>query len=239
MKLYSIILFSCLIVIPCANAEKLKFITLQVAPWASVNSETNEPEGFFPLVVEELEKRLGHQIEITLTPFARVQRELETGRQDCTVLVTNDDLARVTEQGRLLSYHPIGVVARKGLKLETYDDLKPLTISVLRGSNISPKFDNDTTLNKEFDTNYSIGLRKLSHKRLDAIFGAIPTIRYLAKQEGYNDLLGESFVFENTPLLLQCSKLSPHLKLMPSLNKAIADMHEDGTIDRMKSRYQF
>ncbi|MFT7560415.1 MAG: polar amino acid transport system substrate-binding protein [Flavobacteriales bacterium] len=220
-------------------AEDLNFITLEVSPWASINPETGEPEGVFPLVVREFEKRSGHKINITLTPFARIQRELESGRQDCTILVTNAELARVTEQGKLLSHHAIGVIARKGLVLSSYDDLNPLTISVLRGSNVSAKFDNDSSLKKEFDTNYSIGLRKLSHNRLDAIFGAIPTIRYLAAQEGYSDLLGDDLVLEDVPLLLQCSKRSPNLKLMPLFNQAISDMHKDGTIAKIKKDYYF
>lgn len=234
------ILFTLLAIFSSLSFSKnLNFITLDVVPWASINPDTGEPEGVFPLVVSEFEKRLGHKIDITLTPFARIHRELESGRQDCTILVSNSDLERAAVQGELLSYHAIGVIARKGITLNDYDDLRPLTISVLRGSNVSPRFDNDSTLKKEFDTNYSIGLRKLSHKRLDAIFGAIPTIRFLASQEGFSDYLGEDLVLEDVPLLLQCSKKSANLDVMMDLNQVILDMHEDGTIDKIKEDYFF
>ena len=220
-------------------AEDINFITLGAAPWASENENTGDIEGVFPLLMDELESRLGHEITIALTPFARIHRELASGRQDCTILVSTPELAAITEQGAFISHHAIGVIARRGIILNEYEDIIPLTISVLRGTKVSPKFDNDKRLKKEFDTNYVIGLRKLSHKRLDAIFGAIPTIRYLAEQEGLSDQLGGHFVLEDVPLLLQCSKKSSKLHLMRELNQTILDMHTDGTITAIKEKYYF
>jgi polar amino acid transport system substrate-binding protein len=231
-----------LILIACTQhsyAAELKFITIDVAPWASVDAKTGASVGVFPEVVREIERRTGHTIEMQFTPFARVDRELQSGRQDCTILVSGDKRAGFVEEGALVSYHPIGVIARKGVTLKTYADLKPLTISVLRGAAMTPEFEADDSLRKEFDTDYLIGLRKIEHGRLDAIAGAVPTIRYLASQEGNLAHLGDEIILANVPLVLQCSRKSTHLPLMPALNNAIEDMKLDGVLDKIKAKFYF
>jgi polar amino acid transport system substrate-binding protein len=222
-----------------AAAKDLKFITLEVAPWASFDPATKQPVGVFPDVVKELERRTGHKIAMALHPFARIDHELESGGQDCTIIVWNEQRTRFVVKGELVSTHIVGVVARKGVTLKTYDDLKPLTISVLRGLALDPKFDNDSTLKKYFDTDYMMGIRKIAHNRLDAIAGAIPTIAFLAKQEGMAGYLGDRLVLGEIPLVLQCSKKSPSLDIMPELDKAIRDMLEDGTMERIKAANYF
>ncbi|HLN26065.1 MAG TPA: transporter substrate-binding domain-containing protein [Patescibacteria group bacterium] len=220
-------------------AKDLKFITLEVAPWASFDPVTNQPIGVFPEVVKELERRTGNKISMALHPFVRIDHELEAGAQDCTIIVWSEERARIVVKGELVSTHIVGVVARKGVTLKTYADLKPLTISVLRGLELDPKFDGDTALKKYFDTDYLTGIRKIAHNRLDAVAGAIPTIAFLAKQEGMAGYLGDRLVLGEIPLLLQCAKKSPNLDVMPDLNKAIRDMREDGTLERIKKANYF
>ncbi len=234
-----ILLLLCGVTSPLLSAANLKFITIDVAPWASIDQQSGQAVGAFPEIIKLMEKHTKHEIEMTFTPFARVDRELELGRQDCTILVTGEERARIAEQGALVSYHPIGIIARKDVPLKTYEDLSRLTISVLRGAPMSPRFDNDDSLNKEFDTDYAIGLRKMARGRLDAIAGAIPTIFYLAQQEGLKEHLGDRLLLANVPLLLQCSKKSQYLKQMPVLNKAIEIMQKDGSLDAIKEKYHF
>lgn len=227
------------IISPAAKSTQLRFITIDVAPWATTDADSGEMVGVFPEVIKEIEERTGHDINITLTPFARIDRELESGRQDCTILITDENRAKLTRQGELLSYHSMGVIARQGVSLKNYSDLQSLTFSVLRGVAISVKFDADSNLKKEFDTDYLIGIRKIAHKRLDAIAGAIPTIRFLADQHGLSEHLGEQLSLEKAPLMLQCSKRSSNLAVMPELNRAIIDMKQDGTLEKIKTRYHF
>src|SRR5690606_19144310 len=166
-----------------ADANELKFITIDVAPWASANEETQIMEGAFIEMVKEIEIRTNHSISITLTPFARVYRELDSGDHDCTILIPLDETA--VAKGELVAYHDMGVIPHRDIVLSHYEQLYDLNISLLRGSAIMERFDNDDALHKEYDTDYLISLRKIARKRADAIAGAIPTILFLAEQ---NDL---------------------------------------------------
>ena len=214
-------------------ARDLKFITLDVAPWASIDKKTGKPWGAFPAVVEEIARRTDSKITYTLHPFSRIDRELETGGQDCTIIVWTEGRDRIVQRGELVSDHPMGVIARKGVTIKKYEDLKGLTISTLRGLSIDPRFDADATVRRDYDDDYAMGLRKIAHGRIDGIAGAIPTIQFLAKQEGLDANLGESLTMTTIPLVLQCAKRSPNIDFMPKLDQAIRDMRDDGTLKRI------
>lgn len=214
-------------------ARSLKFITIDVAPWASLDKATGKPKGVFPAVVDEIARRTQSDITYTLHPFSRIDRELETGGQDCTIIVWTDERARIVERGELVSNHPMGVIARKGVKVGKYEDLAGLTISTLRGLSIEPRFDADQGIHRDYDDDYAMGIRKIAHGRIDGIAGAIPTIQFQARELGLDASLGDVLPISTIPLVLQCSKTSPNIDFMPKLDQAIRDMRDDGTLQRI------
>lgn len=215
---------------------ELKFITLEVAPWAYIDKDTKEYGGIFPELVKEIEKRTGHVIKVTLTPYVRINRELEAARQDCTMLISDPERDKVTTRGELIFNHPMGVVGRKSLFIDSYDDLYGIKISLLRGSAISEKFNTDEKLKKDYDTDYQISLQKMKHGRLDAIAGAIPTIQYLAKKNGFADMLGEPLELGSEPIYLQCSTKSENIKYIDEINDVIKAIKSDSTLDKILSQ---
>jgi polar amino acid transport system substrate-binding protein len=222
-----------------ASARELKFVTIDAAPWASHDQATDRDVGVFPEVVAELQKRLGVAIAVSLHPFARIDYDLQSAEQDCTIIVWNDKRAAFVERGAALFPHTLGVIARRGVKLAEYADLAPLRLSVLRGLSLGQPFDGDERLSKDLDTDYLQALRKVVHGRVDAVVGALPTLRYLADREGLTALLGDQLVLSRPELTLQCGKHSANLDMVSSLNQAIRDMHADGTLDRIRAAHYY
>lgn len=220
-----------------ANEHSFSFISLDVAPWASTNATTGKNEGAFVEIVKEVEKRLHKNIEITISPFARVERELQAGTRDCTILVPLPDALVV--KGNVVASHGVGFIARKGVHIREYNDIKPLKLSVIRGGSLNEEFDNDENLHKEFDTDYLMGLRKVARGRLDAIVGAIPTLQYLAQQEGFSDMLEAPFPVLDIPLVFQCSRNSPNLDQMDAINTILTAIKDDGTLEKIQKQYHF
>lgn len=216
-----------------SSAESFNFITMEVAPWAYRDLKNGSYSGIFPDLVREIERRTGYKIAITLTPYARIDRELDSLRQDCTMLVRSDYRDKITQLGELIFNHPMGVIPQRGLRLESYEDLTGVRISVLRALSMTEQFNNDHSLKKEMDTSYEIGLRKMNHGRLDAIAGAIPTIQYLAKANGMTDLLGKPLELSVEPIYLQCSKESKAINHLPYLNETIQRIKADNTLERV------
>lgn len=221
-----------------ARAAELRMITLDAVPWATIDA-SGRPVGAFPDLVAEIGRRSGLSITITIQPFPRIERDLETGEQDCTVVLWSDSRARIVERGEPVYMMTFGAIARKGVPLASYEDLHGKTVSVFRNLAIEPRFDNDPLIRRSYDKDYETGLRKIAHNRLDAIAGAIPTILYQAKKDGLTRFLGDQIVMTQIPLTLQCSKASPNLGLMPRVDDAIRQMRADGTLARILSAYEY
>jgi polar amino acid transport system substrate-binding protein len=219
------------------TAAEFKMISMDAVPWAYFDAKENRYSGIFPDLVREIEKHSGHDIKITLTSYARINRELETGRQDCTMLITEKKRGEITNLGELVFNIPMGVIPNKNTTLTRYEDLSGLTISVLRSLNITDKFTQDNELKKEFDTGYEIGLRKMLHGRLDAIAGTIPTIKYLAKEKGMGELLGKPLLLRFNPIYLQCSKKSKNKQLISDINSAMKSIRESQVLNDVVSKY--
>ena len=219
------------------TSKTLHFITIDVPPWAAIDPETEAQQGAFIEVVAALEAMTGFHITTTLTPFARVDRELESGNHDCTILVPRgEDIVR---HGETVALHDIGIVSHRAAPIDKYEDLHGKTISLLRGSAISPRFDADTQITRSYDTDYLIALRKLARQRVDGIAGAIPTLRYLASQNGMQDLLAPALKLTELPLKFQCSHQSEHLGTMSDVNAAIRRLRDSGRLGEILARYHF
>lgn len=214
------------------NGGAIKMVTIEAAPWASVDA-SGVVGGAFPAIVDEMAKRSGLPLVASTVPFARIDRELEGGTQDCTIILWNEARSRIVWRGESVYTMAFGVVARKDVKLEAYADLKPLTVSVVRNLAIDPTFDNDDTISKDYDKDYSMGLHKIAHRRLDAVAGAIPTILYQARRDNLVAHLGETLVLTRIPLALQCSRNSPNVAHMERMNEALRMMRDDGSLDRI------
>lgn len=226
---------------PITSADQpsriIHFITIDVAPWAYLNKTTGEPEGAFVEIVNAMSSELGAPIHIDITPFARVERELTQGIQDCTILVPlqND----MIQSGEVVAFHPVGLIPNKSVTITRYEDLSKLKISVIRGASITEQFDNDTSLNKEIDTDYAMGLRKVARGRLDAIVGAIPTLQHLAEEENLSKFLGTPYSLVDIPLVLQCAKNTQHFAQMSDFNQILQKLKDNGTIAKIQAKYHF
>lgn len=218
-------------------AVELSFITIDVAPWAYRDEQTGAKSGAFMDIVQALEQETGYRIHTTLTPFARVDRELESGDHDCTILVPRSE--KIVKHGSLITDHDIGVVSRADNPIASYADLKDQRISVLRGSSISEQFDQDDAFEREYDTDYAIALRKLDRERVDGIAGAIPTLLYLAEKEGLVNRLASPLKLSDIPLIFQCSLNSPYLELMPDISAAIEILRSSGQLQSIVEKYRF
>lgn len=219
------------------NKNTLHFITIDVPPWAAVNSDSGRQEGAFVEIVAALEALTGFRIITTLTPFARVDRELESGEHDCTILVPRDQ--SIVKHGETVALHDVGILSHRAAPIGEYEDLHGKTVSLLRGSAISPRFDADTEITRTYDTDYSIALRKLARQRVDGIAGAIPTLRYLAIKNGDEELLAPALKLTEIPLKFQCSLRSDHLNIMPEFNAAIRKLRDSGRLGEILALYHF
>lgn len=217
--------------------QTMTFVTIEAVPWAAMDPSTGEPFGAFVEIVDALEQRTGLNIQTSLTPFARIDREMETGSHDCTIAIPRDK--SLVSRGETLVTHDIGVVSLEEAPINSFETLRNKRLSIPRGSSISQVLEGDYNLQLEQDTDYLMALRKLQRGRIDGIAGAVPTIFYIAKKHDLYDMLAPSFKLSDVPLMFQCSWKSEKLDLMPVLNEAIRSMKEDGSLEAISSKHEF
>jgi polar amino acid transport system substrate-binding protein len=146
------------------------------------------------------------------------------------MIISGVERSEFTVLGEPVFDLPMGVVAKKTISLNKYEDLEGLAISVGKVLVEEGKFMSDKRLNKQLDPSYEVGLRKLAHGRLDAVAGAMPTIMHLAKEMEIEAILGKPLVLSVDPIFLQCSKKSKNLRYMGELNQVIKSMRLDSTL---------
>lgn len=215
-------------------AEELRFVTFDVAPWAYVDNE-NKYSGVFPDLMREIERRTGHTIVISLTPIVqqRIHRELEAGRQDCALTVAGEERDLIEIVGPPVFKLPMGVIARKGITINDYEDLNKVNISILKLRSKNNTFMDDLNLSTVSSPDYMSGLRKIEYGRIDAIAGAIPTISYLARLNGMSQLLGDPFIMNFDPIVWQCASNSKNLRYMEKINKVIIDIKQEKVLEEI------
>ena len=219
------------------QAEEIRFITIETAPWAW--KENNRVQGVCPDVLAELQRRSGHNLSLVVQPLARVRKQLRHGDKDCTMLAWIQGIADIVERGAVVTQVSVGAVMNVANPVRTYADLQGKTLSVLRGLPIDEMFDQDPLIIKQYDTDYRIGVRKAAFQRVAGVVGVMTTIRFVARKLGAADQLGGQWVMTKVPVGIQCAKASPKLHLMPELSQQVMLMLEDGSIEAIKARYQF
>ena len=200
-------------------AEEVKFITIEVAPWAF--QKDGEVAGIFSDILNEVEVLSGYRTKRSLTSFgfSRVYKELESGRADCMIAILNEKKSGDYFLGAKLFDHSMGVFLHSSLHLSVYEDLLGLTLSTHKEILFSEGFHKDKRIKKEFDSSYEIGIKKVSKKRVDGMVGAVSTIKYLASNMGLSDALGEPMVLVKEPVHLLCSNKSKKAKVVDDVNE--------------------
>ncbi len=230
-----------LILSPLACAAQLRVDMIQFTPWAMPNPDKTAAAPYVGIVVDfldEFERRSGHTTQRVLTPYGRVELDLESGATDFSVMAWGDARARYANKGTCLVPMDFGVRARKGIVLHSYQDLYKITTSASRGLKIDPRFDEDPEARKDMVLDYTTGVKKTASRRdSDAVGGSLSTINYLIATLGLEDSFGDTLVLNTTHLTVAYAKRSPQVSLEAEVNAVFKSMVDDGTARRIYGKW--
>lgn len=214
---------------------KVSFITIDVEPWAYFDKERKVFSGIFPSLMKEIEIRTGYEIDYSVAPFgfSRINRELKSGRRDCTILIVQKNIIKDLLIGERLFFHQMGVVPKNNYELSGYEDLFGLKISVHKVLVNDYGILTEDEIHKDFDSSYEMGLEKIAHSRVDAVAGAISTIDFLARKNGYAENMGRPLILKSEPVRLQCSRDISDISVFENINKAIVDIKNSGRLQEI------
>jgi polar amino acid transport system substrate-binding protein len=224
-----------------ASAAELRVDMIQFTPWAQRNPDPNAAAPYTGIVVDfldEFERRSGHTTRRVLTPYARVELDLENGGVDFSIMAWGDARARYANKGTCLVPLDFGVRARKGVSVQSYQDLYKIITSASRGLKIDPRFDQDPGARKDMVVDYTTGVRKTAAARdSDAVAGSLSTINYLIASLGLEESFGDTLVLNTTHLAVAYAKRSAQPELEAEVNAVFKAMVADGTAKRIYGKW--
>lgn len=194
----------------------------------------------------EIFKRLSISRDVAVYPMKRLLHNMEVGETDVALF-----LLKTAERSRYLAYStPLlkipgrlwSRVDREGgpIQFDTLGDLRQYRFGVTLGYSYGVELDawlKQMRANTALDdyTNY----RLLLNKRIEVFPGNEVVAKYIFKQ--HPELQGKfapaQRLFANWDYHLVVSKKSPALKLLPKIDKIIADLKKEGVVDEIVRKY--
>jgi len=203
-----------------------------------INSGSSSPltvddnHGFYPDLVNEIFTRLNIPVFIRHTQSASSLKSVNQGRDDGVIArvkgiekkLTN--LVRVPEKVIELEFIPLS--NDKGIKIDSWDDLKGYDIAYIKGWKI---FDNKVTLYKSLTKvkNMTQLLQLLQKKRVDVILSQRIISQGVMKQLNY-------FPYMHSPLAKKEMFIYMHKKnknLVPKIESELKKIKQDGTYKKI------
>lgn len=213
---------------------------VQLEPWAMENPNPAGADryvGIYPEIAKELARRSGVGIVPHLTPYARIEKELQDGTTDLTFLAWSPTREGYVNRGATIVWQDFGVRAVKGATVKSYDDLKKITVSVTRGLKVQPRFDDDATLKKELDLDYSTGVKKADAGRVQGVAGSIPAINRIIRHAKLSERFEDTLVLQQVTMMIQYSKKSSQPDVQAKLDAAMSSMVADGFVKKTVDRW--
>lgn len=218
-------------------------------PFTSPDGRT--PSGQAGLLVEILDeicRQLSQACAIEVYPWARAQAQVQTGRADLLITVPTEErrgYALVSEQ----SVFPMvmQVYARKDhprladiRRVKSVQDLVALDLVAISnlGNGWHKANIEGAGVKTYYGTNDESAARMLAARRGDILVDSAVSMAVEIRRQGLGDVLTVAAA-PIAPLRFHVllSQKSPFAARMPEINRAIATLHKNGTLERLYQKY--
>jgi len=219
-----------------ADAD-VRMLVIEQTPYGFKNNE-GENTGVLLDVMNEIHDISGVGLPIQTLPLKRLLSTLLLDMKSCALLANspfvNDNFDLVEPIGHKFTG---GILPLAGVNLHNYSSLKGKVIGVPLGIRFDNKFHNDSTLNKLSAPRYINAIKMMQRGRVDAVAGAIPVLKYLAKEEGLElNFFGQPLILVEKKIYLACSfKLTKYER--QKLQQAVIHLRSSGKIRHIFDSY--
>ena len=221
-----------------ASAELLKAYVIESEP-LGYRAEQGKETGIHLDYLQAIAEQAGIQLTVALAPKARVVAALKRGTIDFAIIFrssNNDDFVQYVSKIRSVSFIAIN---RKGLPLKSYEDLQnSKSIGIMSNVQISKKFDKTVSAKLTPINKYESMVKMAALKRIDTAVGNSTVLSYLINKLNLADAFEPSFCsLGSQEQWLHMSKKSKHLDLIPVLQKAVENLHNEGILNSILAQH--
>lgn len=226
------------------DGETIKVITTAGGyPFNAKNASNQELEGFMIDIINEAASRAGVKPEFTTGEWNSLIPSVQSGKADVIVdgmYITDERKEVINFTDPVFGYGEGMIVQEDDTTTATLEDLGGKTIGVQIGTSYKDMLEEKATV-----TNYEVKtyqtqsdmLKDIQNGRIDAALSDSPTFSYLLKMNPDSKFrIVENYEPSLSGLIgIGISKDQPDL--LENLNKAIADMKEDGTFKEIYEKW--
>ncbi|GHD82159.1 substrate-binding periplasmic protein [Vogesella fluminis] len=222
-----------------APAPALVYAFSRFEPYKTLDA-AGKPAGPYTVLLQELVRRSGMQLDIVNCPLQRCLALLQRGDADLSIGIRGN-----TERNRYLDFlDPPFAPATATVLLQRrddprpirhYDDLYALRVGVVEGASYFPRFDNDIHIQRDAAPSARLALRKLAAKRFDVLLINEQQGRQLSRELGAGQFRHAELQFPGKqPRHIALSRLSPAAQAArPRLEAQLRQMLLDGSVGRI------
>jgi len=204
--------------------------------------ENGRPEGLVVALLDDISKRMGFKVKFVEVSFHRGLYMLDNGDVDIMpgLFKRKDREEKYLYVETPYRYERTSfLVLRDGPKIDSYEDLRGLTIGTLEEVKYFNRFDSDDTLIKKPVLSDKLNMRKLMEGRIDCLILAGEVAKQnIAMAGGEKSIVQAAFQpRKNDGVYLVFSRRSPNKDLVEGLNKTLSSMDKEGELNRLYQRY--
>lgn len=204
--------------------------------------EKGRPEGLVVALLDDISKRMGFKVKFVEVSFHRGLYMLDNGDVDIMpgLFKRKDREEKYLYVETPYRYERTSfLVLRDGPKIDSYEDLRGLTIGTLEEVKYFNRFDSDDTLIKKPVLSDKLNMRKLMEGRIDCLILAGEVAKQnIAMAGGEKSIVQAAFQpRKNDGVYLVFSRRSPNKDLVEGLNKTLSAMDKKGELNRLYQRY--
>ncbi len=223
-----------------ANATDVKndvrILVMQQLPYGYISDE-GQKTGILYEILDRIVKASDMTMPINIMPTKRLVSTMLDNEKVCSIFVNSPDTAPFDIIEPIGYQVTVGILPASGIKLDDYSNLQGIIIAVPLGIIFDEKFHNDTSLNKVRPLHYINAVKMLKLGRIDAIAGAIPILKFLAKQQGMSlSTFDKPLVMLRGEMYLFCTK-SVHKKVRDKMKEALIRLKDKGEIQKLLDSY--
>ena len=218
--------------------EKITLAYVDFPPYEF--QENGKAAGILVTIVETVFKRGNIPLELKFLPFRRAYEYTRKNEIDGLFnFYKTQKRLKFFDYSEAVIKNPLVLFVRKGsgIRFDSLKDLKGLKVGILRGYTYGTDFDESTLFVKDAGNSHESNFRKLAAVRIDVYPCDKLVGIHVAKKM---NLMSELEILP-VPLKIMDGHIGftkgKHQNVINIINKIILEMHQNGEIDQIISRY--
>lgn len=229
-----------------ALAEKAVFVSPEDLP-PKIYKEDGQLKGTYVDIIREVCKRISIDPEFRGYPWKRCVNYVKTGRADAIFppFLTEKRTEYLYFPSEPISFTKNVIFSKRNSEIvvRRLDDLKGLTIGVIRGYSYGTEFDAyKKRLKLDYSRDEEMQIRKLAvgfPKRMDVVVASEEPFKFLSKKLGFSDKFTVVYVLSEKASYVAFSKATGEKGklLSKKFSDALVRLKKDGIIQRIENNY--